>query len=107
MCLFASPATTEDASLLPGLWDFTEAYLANATAANYPPAARALALKNGVPYRIPPPQQRHQLSMVLLTSAVSAPTHTRLRLATPAISGAKTGIQHTRPTVWKPFAWVA
>ena len=44
-----------------GLWDFTEAYFNNASAAAYPPASRALAMKNGVLQRIPPPAERDQM----------------------------------------------
>ena len=43
-----------------GLWDFTAAYLKDASENSYPPASRALAEKNGVSERIPPPQDRGQ-----------------------------------------------
>ncbi len=46
---------------MSGLWDFTEAYLSNASDAAYPPASRALAAKNGAAQRIPPPAKRDEI----------------------------------------------
>ncbi len=59
--------------LAPGLWDFAEAYLENASNAAYPPASRAVAAKNGVAQRIPPPAKRDE--MVCLGTCLSDLTH--------------------------------
>lgn len=45
----------------PGLWDFTESYFTNASDVDFPPASRAVAVKNGMPQRIPPPESRHEI----------------------------------------------
>ena len=60
----AAPAITDPhigLRLAPGLWDFTEAYLRNASDAAYPPASRALAAKNNAAQRIPPPGKRDEI----------------------------------------------
>ena len=43
-----------------GIWDFMESYINNASEADYPPALRALAVKNELTQRIPPPEDRGQ-----------------------------------------------